>query len=314
MSTLLELRDVHKRYGNFHALRGLDLRVPLGSIGLLGPNGAGKSTLLKVMLGLLPFEGAATVLGDDARTRARAIRARVGYMPERDCYLSGMNAVEFCTYAAELSGLPAADAMQRAHAVLEFVGLADKRYQKIDGYSTGMKQRVKLAQALVHDPKLLLLDEPTNGLDPDGREEMLALIRSLPERTGCSILLSSHLLPDVERVCSWGIVLHEGRVISSGAIDELRTRGQKDVYEVRVKADSEKLSEALRARGCTVGEVETEVGMLAVQVPAGEKAPTELIFTVAAEAGLQVRHLKPRTLTLESAFVRAVKQAKEARA
>ncbi len=311
---LLELTDVHKRYGSHHALRGLSLRVPKGSIGLLGPNGAGKSTLLKVMLGLLPFEGSAVVLGEDARTKARAIRARVGYMPERDCYLAGMNAVDFCTYAAELSGLPAADAMQRAHAVLEFVGLADKRYQKVDGYSTGQKQRVKLAQALVHDPKLLLLDEPTNGLDPEGREEMLALISSLPERTGCSILLSSHLLPDVERVCSYGIVMNEGQLISSGPIDELRKEEKRGVFEVRVKSNQEKFSEALRKRGCTVGEAEHEIGMLAVQVPDSEKAPTELIFSAAAEAGAQVRHLKPRQLSLESAFVRAVKQAREARA
>jgi ABC-2 type transport system ATP-binding protein len=255
------------------------------------------------MLGLLPFEGQAQVLGFDVRTDAQKLRARVGYMPERDCYLPGMNAVELCSYAAELSGLPRAEAMQRAHAVLEFAGLADKRYQKIDGYSTGMKQRVKLAQALVHDPRLLLLDEPTNGLDIDGRDEMLALIESLPARTGCSVLLSSHLLQDVERVCQRALLLHQGQVVYTGSIEELRTQGQKDVYEVRVKADEDRLAEALRGAGCTV---ELDGSLLLVRVPAEVKRPTEMIFDVARAQALQVRHLQPRKLTLESAFVRAV--------
>jgi ABC-2 type transport system ATP-binding protein len=303
MSELLDFSEVHKHYGAFHALRGVTLKQETGAIGLLGPNGAGKSTLLKVMLGLLPFDGNATVLGFDVRSDARKLRAKVGYMPERDCYLPGMNAVEFCTYAAELSGLPAAEAMQRAHSVLEFVGLGDKRYQRIDGYSTGMKQRVKLAQALVHDPRLLLLDEPTNGLDPDGREEMLSLIQSLPGRSGCAILLSSHLLHDVERVCQRAVLLHQGAVVYAGSIEELRKQGQKDMYEVRVKADDAKLARALRDRGCTVDE---DGGMLFVRVPEQEENPTRMIFDVAAAEGLQVRHLSPRKLTLESAFVRAV--------
>jgi len=305
---LFEFNDIHKRYGRFHALRGITLNAPMGSIGLLGPNGAGKSTLLKVMLGLLSFEGSAQVLGFDVNADARKLRARVGYMPERDCYLSGMNAVELCIYAAELSGLPHPEAVQRSHAVLEFCGLGDKRYQKIDGYSTGQKQRVKLAQALVHDPKLLLLDEPTNGLDPDGRDEMLALIQSLPARTGCAILLSSHLLHDVERVCSRAILLHQGEVVYSGTIEDLRKEGQADLYEVRVKSGDEQLKKALEARGCRVDEAD---GMLSVLVPASTAKPTELIFTVAAAEGLQVRHLSPKRLTLESAFVRAVNDARE---
>jgi len=304
--TLFAFEAVNKWYGPHHALRGVTTQAPPGGIGLLGPNGSGKSTLLKVMLGLLPFEGQATVLDEDVRTGARKVRARIGYMPERDCYLPGMNAIELCTYAAELSGLPPGEAMQRSHAVLEFVGLGDKRYQKIDGYSTGQKQRVKLAQAIVHDPRLLLLDEPTNGLDPDGREEMLALIASLPGRTGCSILLSSHLLHDVERVCQRALLLNLGQVVYAGTIDELRSEGQKDAYEVRVKEDWDKMGKALTARGCVVEE---DAGLLTVRVPAGESRPTELIFQVAEAEKLQVRHLAPRKLTLESAFVRAVTEA-----
>src|SRR5512135_1531772 len=262
-TTLLEFSDVHKRYGAHHALRGLTLSVPTGTVGLLGPNGAGKSTLMKVLLGLLPFDGAATVLGLDVRAQPTQIRARVGYMPERDAHLLGMTAVELCSYAAELSGLPAADAMQRAHMVLEFVGLGDKRYQRIDGYSTGQKQRVKLAAALVHDPKLLLLDEPTNGLDPAGRDEMLALIKSLPARTGCSIVLSSHLLHDVEKVCERAILLHEGKIVYSGTIEALRKEGQKDVYELRLKEGEERMQKALEHKGL---RVEREGLMLVVHV------------------------------------------------
>jgi ABC-2 type transport system ATP-binding protein len=314
-ATLLDFSDVHKRYGAHHALRGLSLSVPVGTVGLLGPNGAGKSTLMKVLLGLLPFDGTAAVLGHDVRAQPSQIRARVGYMPERDCHLIGMSAVELCGYAGELSGLPPSEAMQRAHMVLEFVGLGDKRYQRIDGYSTGQKQRVKLAQALVHDPKLLLLDEPTNGLDPQGRDEMLALVSSLPARTGCSIVLSSHLLHDVERVCERAILLHEGKIVYSGTIEALRKEGQKDVYEMRVKDGEDKLQAALEKRGLGV---EREGLMLVVHVHNHvlrahnivEAHPTELLFAVAAEEGVQVRHLAPRKLTLENAFVRAVNEAK----
>jgi ABC-2 type transport system ATP-binding protein len=255
------------------------------------------------------------VLGHDVRAQPAQIRARVGYMPERDCHLVGLSAVELCGYAAELSGLPPSEAMQRAHMVLEFVGLGDKRYQRIDGYSTGQKQRVKLAQALVHDPKLLLLDEPTNGLDPQGRDEMLALVKSLPARTGCSIVLSSHLLHDVEKVCERAILLHEGKIVYSGTIEALRKEGQKDVYELRVKEGEDRLQQALERRGL---KVEREGLMLVVHVHnnvlqahnIAESHPTELLFAVAAEEKLQLRHLAPRKLTLENAFVRAVNEAK----
>jgi ABC-2 type transport system ATP-binding protein len=304
---LLELTDVHKRYGLEHALRGLTVSVPAGMVGLLGPNGAGKSTLMKVLLGLLPFDGTALVLGRDARADAAAIRALSGYMPERDCHLLGMNAVELCRYAGELSGLPPSEALQRAHLTLEFVGLGDKRYQRIDGYSTGQKQRVKLAQALVHDPKLLLLDEPTNGLDPQGRDEMLALISSLPARSGCSIVLSSHLLHEVEEVCEHALLLHEGAVVYAGTIEALTKQGQKDIYEVRVKEGEERLATALKERGLAV---DREGPLLLVQMAAGDARPTETLFDAAAAAGVQVRHLAPRALTLESAFVRAVAEAK----
>jgi ABC-2 type transport system ATP-binding protein len=302
-AVILQVDELNKHYGRYHALRNVSLKLEgeARSIGLLGPNGAGKSTLLKVLLGLLPFEGAVSVLGIDVKRTPFQVRAQIGYMPERDCHLPGMNAVELCSYGAELSGLPRAEAMERAHAVLDFVSFADKRYQAVDGYSTGMKQKVKLAQALVHDPKLVLLDEPTNGLDPSGREEMLQLVRSLPSRSGCSVMLSSHLLPDVEQVCDQAILLHQGEVLFSGEIDQLRRQGQEDVYEVRVKSEDEKLFSALTARGC---KVERDGAMLAVRLPVG--ADAQLIFETAADEKLQVRHLTPRRLTLESAFMKAI--------
>jgi ABC-2 type transport system ATP-binding protein len=299
---LLELQGVNKIYGGrVHALRDVDLAVPEGSIGLLGPNGAGKSTLLKIMLGLLPpTRGSVRVMGVDATARTLDLRQRIGYMPEQDCYVAGLDAVELCAYAGELCGLPGPEARERAHAVLAYVGLEDKRYMKVHTYSTGQKQRVKLAQALVHDPDLLLLDEPTNGLDPRGREEMLRLIAELPEKRGCSIILSSHLLPDVEAVCQRAILLSEGRLLHSGSIAEMRGLEQNR-YEVRVKADAERFADELRAAGC---QAELEEGALLVRLPPG--ADPDLIFRRALEAGVQVRHLQPVRLTLEAAFLRLV--------
>ena len=307
---LLELDEVDKHYGAFHALKRLTLSLPRGTSGLLGPNGAGKSTLIKILLGLLPFTGRVRVLGHDVRARPREVRAAVGYMPERDNYLPGMSAVDYCVYAAELSGLPPREAMSRSHAVLEFVGLGDKRYQRLDGYSTGQNQRVKLAQALVHDPELLLLDEPTNGLDPQGRDEMLALVGQLPSRNGCSVLVSSHLLPDVEYLCERAILLHEGEIQYSGTIAALRDAGGDDALEVRVRDGEEALEKSLRERGCTV---EREGATLAVRLPAVEHGNTDLVFQAAEAAGVQVRHLAPRRLTLEAAFVRVVGEAKSRR-
>src|ERR1041384_5677486 len=243
MTALIELEGLAKRYGAITALADVTAVVDGHIIGLLGPNGAGKSTLLKCLLGLLPYQGHARVLGLDAAAQGAEIRDRVGYMPEQEAFLSGMSAVELCTYAAELSGLPRTEAMQRAHAALYYAGLEEKRYQPIDGYSTGMKQRVKLAQALVHDPELLFLDEPTNGLDPRARDEMLQLIAELPARRNCAIVLSTHLLPDVERICDQAVIMHKGRVRFVGTVDELRgARGRDTELHVAVKADAARLA------------------------------------------------------------------------
>src|SRR5881398_3442405 len=243
------LENVSVAYGRQWALSEVSAEFPTGAVGLLGPNGAGKSTMLKALLGLLkPNAGTMHVLGLDVETAALEIRARIGYMPENDAHIPGMTAVSFVAYCGELSGLPAADAMQRAHEVLYYVGLGEARYRTVETYSTGMKQRIKLAQALVHDPDLLLLDEPTNGMDPNGREEMLALIRDLAHNKGVNLILSSHLLPDVEYTCDSVVVMDKGRVAAEGPIAALKQpRGR--VYELRVKTagDLDAFLQRLRA-------------------------------------------------------------------
>ena len=303
---LIEAEHLTKRYGSITAIADVTAQVTGKIIGLLGPNGAGKSTLLKSLLGLIPFEGTARVLGLSAKTQDRDIRDRVGYMPEQEALLSGMSAVELCTYAGELSGLPRTEAMQRAHAALYYAGLEEKRYQPVDGYSTGMKQRVKLAQALVHDPEILFLDEPTNGLDPRAREEMLHLIMELPERRGCAIVLSTHLLPDVERVCDSAVIMHQGKVRFVGTIEALRgARGRDSNLLVEVKADAAKLAEVLTAAGATC----TVKSPVRVEVDLPAQATSELVFRRAKETGLQVRGIEVRQESVEAAFLRVIGEA-----
>src|ERR1700724_3195804 len=222
-------------YGANAALRDVTMACPAGAVGLLGPNGAGKSTMLKALLGfIVPDQGHMRVLGLDVAASPLEIRAHIGYMPESDAHIPGMNAVSFVAYCGELSGLPRADAMQRAHEMLFYVGLGAARYRNIETYSTGMKQRIKLAQALVHDPDLLFLDEPTNGMDPKGRDEMLELVRDLGRNKGVNLILSSHLLPDVEDSCDHVVVMDRGHIAVHGPIEALKQPRGK-VYELRVK-------------------------------------------------------------------------------
>src|SRR6187551_280126 len=236
MDAVVQLDDVTVIYGRNQALKNVSATFAKGAVGLLGPNGAGKSTMLKSLLGIVkPDQGRMRVLGLDVADVPLEIRARIGYMPESDGHIPGMNAVSFVAYCGELAGLPRVDAMQRAHEVLFYVGLGEARYRNVETYSTGMKQRIKLAQALVHDPDLLFLDEPTNGMDPKGRDEMLELVRDLAHNKGVSLILSSHLLPDVEYTCDHVVVLDKGRVAAAGPIEALKQpRGR--VFELRVKA------------------------------------------------------------------------------
>jgi ABC-2 type transport system ATP-binding protein len=244
------------------------------------------------------------VLGYDVAESPLEIRARVGYMPESDAHIPGMNAVSFVAYCGELAGLPRVDAMQRAHEVLFYVGLGEARYRNVETYSTGMKQRIKLAQALVHDPDLLFLDEPTNGMDPKGRDEMLELVRDLAHNKGVNLILSSHLLPDVEYTCDHVVVMDKGTIATAGPIQALKQpRGR--VYELRVKApngDVESFLEKLRTAGLDCHATDEDI--MRVFVP-GDGGAHDL-FALAAAERVQVRHLRPSVPTLEDVFAHAV--------
>jgi ABC-2 type transport system ATP-binding protein len=299
---VVDLHAVSVAYGTQWALKDVSAAFPAGAVGLLGPNGAGKSTLLKALLGFIaPSEGQMRVLGLDVAAEPLAIRSRIGYMPETDAHIPGMSAVTFVAYCGQLAGLPGADAMQRAHEVLYYVGLGEARYRFVETYSTGMKQRIKLAQALVHDPDLLFLDEPTNGMDPKGRDEMLELIRDLAHNKGVNLILSSHLLPDVEFTCDHVVVMDKGRVATQGTIEAVKgPKGQ--VFELRVKDGTERMIALLVAAGYQCFDTDDDV--MRVFVPGEVDAGT--IFAMAAANGLQVRHLRPSVPTLEDAFARAV--------
>jgi ABC-2 type transport system ATP-binding protein len=247
---LLQAERLTKRYGKVTALDDVSFTIHDGVTGMLGENGAGKSTSMKIFLGLVvPTSGRATVLGEDASANVR-VRGRIGYMPEHDCLPSQVSAAEFLTHMGQVSGLPPSAARTRAADTLRHVGLFEERYRAIGGYSTGMKQRVKLCQALVHDPAFVFLDEPTAGLDPMGREEMLALIRKTHREFGISVLLSSHLMADVERTCDRIIVMQGGRLVHAGEVGHF-TRETETVF-IEVDANRERLQGALARRGVAV--------------------------------------------------------------
>ena len=305
---VVHLDRVTVEYGTNRALKGVSASFAAGAVGLLGPNGAGKSTMLKALLGFIkPSEGKMTVLGMDVARDPLAIRARIGYMPESDAHIPGMNAVSFVAYCGQLAGLPAVDAMQRAHEVLYYVGLGEARYRNIETYSTGMKQRIKLGQALVHDPDLLFLDEPTNGMDPKGREEMLELIHDLGHNKNVNLILSSHLLPDVEYTCDHVVVMDKGQVAAQGPIEELKGPAGR-VFELRIKGDLPSFLEVLREARLEAHGTDEDV--MRVFVPTGAAGADgndqRVIFTLAAKHGVQVRHLRPSLPSLEDVFAKAV--------
>lgn len=297
---LIELKNVSLFYGATAALDNISMEVQGGAVGLLGPNGAGKSTLLKTLLGFVePSQGTASAFGLDVKTDPLGIRRQVGYMPEDECLILGMNAVQLVSYAGELCGMPRRDAMQRAHEVLYYVGLDEERYRPIDGYSAGMKQRVKLAQALIHDPKLLLLDEPTNGMDTNGRDEMLELVKDIAVDKGINVILSSHLLPDVEFACSEIIALSHGSVLIQGQIETLKeNRGQ--AFDLRVVGDNAAYIAALERHNYRI-EVRPDKH-LRVTSGSQEQTGTKFFFQLAYDTGVQLRQLREVKHSLEDVF------------
>jgi ABC-2 type transport system ATP-binding protein len=303
---IIDLENITVDFGKQRVLDGVNVQFEGGSMGLLGPNGAGKSTLLKTLLGFInPLAGGGSVLGFDIRSQQLAIRQKIGYMPENDCHIPGMNAITFVAYAGQLTGMPPKDAMRRAHETLYYVGLGEARYRNVETYSSGMKQSIKLAQALVHDPQLIFLDEPTNGLDPKGRVEMLELIRDISITKGIHVILSSHLLPDVEFVCENALVIHKGKRLACGRIEELK-KNPGEMYDCRIKGNAEAFRAALEAAGCRCQAGDD--GVIKIQM-AGD-LNSHVLLEAARAHQVQIRHLMPLRHSLEEVFLAAIAEPK----
>ena len=301
---LVSIKNLTVRYGSFVALNDFSCDIEPGCTGLLGPNGAGKTTLLKTILGFVkPAAGGGSILGLDLHSDGKQIRQRVGLMPEQDCHIPGLSAVGFVAYAGELAGMPGDQALRRAHEVLEYSGLGEARYRNVETFSTGMKQRIKLAQAMIHGPKLLLLDEPTNGLDPKGREEMLDLIKDISHGKGVNVLISSHLLPDIERVCDRVVVVLKGQLVSQGTLKDLKAiEGQP--LDVDLRESSDEFLAKVREKGGFAAA--TKRATYRVQIAGTRENAIAVILRAASDTNAQVRGVKLAERSLEDAFLEAI--------
>lgn len=306
---IIVTEQLRKAYGRKVALDDLSVSVPRAAVGLLGANGAGKTTLLRLLLGLAtPTSGSAQVFGLDARRKGVEIRARVGYMPESDCLPGGATAADFVAHMAEMSGLPARAARQRAADVLYQVGLDEERYRLMKGFSTGMKQRVKLAQAIVHDPAVVFLDEPTNGMDPQGRDEMLALVDRIHRRMGIAVIISSHILDDIERVCDHVVILAGGRLAAEHPLRQAES-GPVEAL-VRIDGDALAFALALQDRGvdARLGRDDSQhAGAILIRID--DERAYDLIRDLAAAGGTPLRELSARGRTLEDIYFGEVSAA-----
>ena len=305
----ISLRDVTIRYGDVVAVQDATLDVPSGAVGLLGRNGAGKTSILRALLGLVrPAAGSMRILDLPEDASPLEIRRRIGYMPERECAVPSLNGFETVALAGQLSGLPERDAFRRAHEVLWLVGLEEQRYRAVAGYSTGMRQKVKLAVALVHDPDVLFLDEPTNGLDPRGRAEMLELVRRLAGDMGKSVLLSSHILQDVERTCSHVVLMERGAVLTAGTVAELTAQAARK-YELAVLGSERGVLEAAFAAAGAIDVAGDERGNFSLTLPA-EVGPAQ-VFAAVARVGAVLRRIEEHRRSLEDVFLLAVREHAE---
>ena len=297
---VIETAGLTKRYSHVTALDDLDVTVGEGITGLVGANGAGKSTLIKILLGLVPAtSGRAAVLGHDVATDGGRIRGLVGYMPEHDCLPADVSASDFVVHMGQMSGLPYAAARERAADVLRHVGLAEERYRPMGGYSTGMKQRAKLAQSLVHDPRLVLLDEPTNGLDPSSRDDMLSLVRRIGQEFGIAVLVTSHLLGELERVSDHVVVLDTGRLLRSSATTEFLHATGSLVVEVQGRHDADRL----------LGQALVEAGLVArpaggalIEVEVRDEHTPDVVRDLTVDLGLGLVRMQERHHRIEDVF------------
>jgi ABC-2 type transport system ATP-binding protein len=302
-SPLVELQGLSVRFGKREILRGLTASLRGKAIGLLGPNGAGKSTLINTLLGFYqPSGGSASVFGHDIQIETRKIRSLVGYMPENDAFISRMSAVSFVRMMGELSGLPSAVALERAHEALFYVGLAEARYREVGTYSLGMKQLAKFAQAIVHGPRLLILDEPTNGLDPSARQRMIRMVREIRDGGQVRILLCSHLLRDVEDTCDEVLILKDGRIVHYSNLDEER-RANKRFLELETYGANGDFTKAIETLGC-----ECAVNANRMKMILADGIEVRDVYRVAAAQNIRIRRLSFRRDTLEDIFLKAMER------
>jgi len=298
VTPVITARNLRKMYGPHLALDDVNLDIPPGAVGILGPNGAGKSTLFKCLLGLITTtSGEGTVLGYDIRTEGDKIRSRIGYMPEYDALDPGLSAIDQVRYAGELVGMNPAHATRRAHEVLQYVGLRDQRYRKIETYSTGMKQAAKLACALVHDPDVLICDEPTNGLDQRAREFMLQTLRRTVSEGNRSVLMSSHVMDDVQEVCDRIVMIHKGRIVVQRRIEDLARQIEREI-EISVWGGASRMQQELESRGFEV----RRLGRV-LRVDRANDSTTREILKAAVAADVQVRQMQEYEPDLEDIFL-----------
>ena len=304
MTALIDVVEITKDYGRFRALDRVSLQIESGVTGLLGPNGAGKTTLIKVLLGLVKTtSGHGRLLNYELGRQSREIRAHVGYMPEDDCFLHGMTGIECVQFVAQLSRIPAIEALRRSHEILDFCGLAQERYRTVETYSTGMRQKLRFAQAIVHDPPVLILDEPTSGLDPEERVVMLNRIRVLARDHGKAVLICTHILPDVQSISDSVVILARGRVQVAERLSELN-RPSIPSLEVRLLGSPERFLEAIRGRGVSV-ETRSDGTFVLSGDPQELAAQT---WKVAEQCGVGIRSLTPSRNSLEEIFLKAVRE------
>jgi ABC-2 type transport system ATP-binding protein len=299
---VIDLEGLEVRLGNRTVLNGLTGALQGHVIGLLGPNGAGKSTLINTLLGFhRPSRGSAHVFGLDTYRERAQIRGAIGYMPENDSFIGNMSGLRFVRYMAELAGLPAGEALERAHEALFFVGLGEVRYRKVSTYSLGMKQLIKLAQALAHGPKLLILDEPTNGLDPIARQRMIQLIKDIREEGSVRLLISSHLLPDIDETCDEVLILKSGRIAALRNIEQER-RSNRSFMELETVGSTEQFSVRIRGLGCECACFPG--GRIKLVIP--DHIEAQDLYVIASEQGVQIRRMNQRRDSLEDIFLRAM--------
>ena len=304
---IIDLDGLEVRLANRTILNGLTGELQGGAIGLLGPNGAGKSTLINTLLGFhAPTKGTARVFGLDCHQDRAEIRGRVGYMPESDSFIGNMSGVRFVRYMAELAGMPSNVALERAHEALFYVGLGEVRYRKVNTYSLGMKQLIKLAQALAHGPRLLILDEPTNGLDPVARQRMIQLIKDIRKEGSIRLLISSHLLRDIDETCDEVLILKDGRIAALRNIEEER-RSNRSFVELETVGATERFSVSIRGLGCEVATFPG--GRIKLVIP--ENVEARDLYVIASEQGVQIRRMNLRRDSLEDIFLRAMENRAE---